>query len=174
MEEIKKIGIDARFFGSKDKGFGRYVENLIINLENIDKINQYFIFLNRGREKEYTPRNPNFRKILIGHNSLWPFKIDKKMKSCDLDLDMIHFTCLPFPVFYKTRNKIVLTVHDLTWRAFPPFKNPLKKFFYGLIFSNAIKKADRIIAVSEYTKKDILSFCKTDQEKIKVIYEGVS
>ena len=172
MKEAKKIGIDARFFGPKDKGFGRYVENLIMNLENIDKINQYFIFLNKDREKEYIPRNPNFRKILIGHNSLWPFKIDKKMKGNDLDI--IHFTCLPPPVFYKTRNKIVLTLHDLTWRVFPPFRNPLKKFFYGLSFSNAVKKANKIIAVSEYTKKDILRLYKVNPEKIKVIYEGAS
>jgi len=172
MKEVKKIGIDARFFGPKDKGFGRYVENLIVNLENIDKINQYFIFLNKDREEEYTPRNPNFRKILIGHNSLWPFKIDKKMRV--RGLDVIHFTCLPFPVFYNARSKIVLTVHDLTWKIFPSFKNPLKKFFYGLSFSNAIKKANKIIAVSEYTKKDISRLYKVNPEKIKVIYEGVS
>jgi glycosyltransferase involved in cell wall biosynthesis len=172
MKEAKKIGIDARFFGTKDKGFGRYVENLIMNLENIDKINQYFIFLNKNREKEYSPRNPNFRKILIGHNSLWPFKIDKKMKVRDLDI--IHFTCLPFPVFYKAKNKIVLTVHDLTWKIFSPSRNPLKKFFYSLSFSNAVKKADKIIAVSEYTKKDISKLYKINPDKIKIIYEGVS
>lgn len=171
MKEAKKIGIDARFFGPKDKGFGRYVENLIMNLEDIDKTNQYFIFLNKNREEEYAPRNPNFRKILIGHNSLWPFKIDKKMKVRELDI--IHFTCLPLPVFYKTKSKIVLTVHDLTWKIFPSFKNPLKKFFYGLSFSNAIKKANKIIAVSECTKKDILMLYNVNSEKIKVIYEGI-
>jgi glycosyltransferase involved in cell wall biosynthesis len=172
MKVAKKIGIDARFFGPKDKGFGRYVESLVINLENIDKTNQYFIFLNKNREEEYAPRNPNFRKILIGHNSLWPFKIDKKMKVRDLDI--IHFTCLPLPVFYKVKNEIVFTVHDLIWKTFPPFKNPLKKFFYGLTFSNAIKKANKIIAVSENTKKDISRLYRINSEKIKVIYEGVS
>ena len=42
-----KIGIDARFFGAKDKGFGRYTENLIRNLEKIDSVNHYFIFLRK-------------------------------------------------------------------------------------------------------------------------------
>lgn len=172
MEKIKKIGIDARFFGSKDKGFGRYVENLIKNLENADKKNHYFIFLNKDRDKEYNPENPNFRKILIGHNSMWPFRLDKKTKNQNLDI--IHFTCLPPPVFYKTKNKIIVTVHDFTWKIFPSFKNPFKKFFYNRAFSGAMKKADKIIAVSEHTKKDIIRFYKIIPEKIKVIYEGVS
>ncbi|MDP2934490.1 MAG: glycosyltransferase [bacterium] len=172
MKEVKKIGIDARFFGSKDKGFGRYVENLIKNLENIDKTNQYFIFLNKDREKDYIPRNPNFRKIPINHNFLWPLKVDKKIQNWELDI--IHFTCLPFPLFYRTKNKIVITVHDLIWRIFPPFKNPLKIFFYRLSFSNAIKKANAVIAVSKHTQKDILEIYKINKEKTKVIYEGVN
>jgi len=172
MKEAKKIGIDARFFGCRDKGFGRYVENLIKNLENIDKTNQYFIFLNKNREKEYIPQNPNFRKIIISHNFLWPLKIDKKIY--DWELDIIHFTCLPFPLFYKTKNKTVITVHDLIWRISPPFKNLLKKFFYRLSFSNAIKKANTVIAVSKHTQKDILEIYKINQDKIKVIYEGVN
>ena len=172
MQKAKKIGIDARFFGSKDKGFGRYVENLIINLENLDKKNRYFIFLNKKRDKEYTPRNPNFQKILIGHNSLWPFKIDKKMKIQNLDI--IHLTCLPFPILYGSKSKIIFTVHDLIWKIFPPFKNPLKKIFYAWSFSKTTRKANKIIAVSEHTKKDILRFYKINPHKIKVIYEGVS
>ena len=74
----------------------------------------------------------------------------------------------------KTKNKIIVTVHDFTWKTFPSFKNPLKKFFYNRVFSGAIKKADKIIAVSEHTKKDIIRFYKIIPEKIKVIYEGVN
>ena len=43
----RRIGIDARFFGPKDKGFGRYTQQLVEHLEKIDPLaggNQYFIF----------------------------------------------------------------------------------------------------------------------------------
>lgn len=172
MKEIKKIGIDARFFGFKDKGFGRYVENLIKNLEIIDKDNQYFIFLKKTREKDYFPQNINFHKILIGHNFLWPFKFDKKITNQDLDL--IHFTCLPPPLSYGFKGKTIITVHDLIWKFCPPFKNFLKKFFYGLCFGRAIKKADKVITVSACVKNDILENYNISSEKIKFIYEGIN
>jgi len=172
MEKIRKIGIDARFFGCRDKGFGRYVENLILNLEKADEKNLYFIFLNEKRDDVYTPHAANFKKILIGHSSFWPFKIDKKINKENLDI--IHFTCLPFPIFYKNKSKTVFTVHDLTWKLYPSFRNILKKFFYNLSFSRAIKKAEIIIVNSEYTKNDILKFYKINPSKIKVVYEGTN
>ncbi|MDD5344539.1 MAG: hypothetical protein PHW12_08980, partial [Smithella sp.] len=39
------IGIDARMYGAEQTGIGNYIRNLIINLAEIDKINQYVIFL---------------------------------------------------------------------------------------------------------------------------------
>jgi len=130
-----KIGIDARFFGPKDKGFGRYTEQLIKNLEKLDATNQYFIFLRKDRWKEYKPKNKNFKKVLINYKwygareqTLLPLKL-KKHK-----LDLMHFTHFNVPIFY--RKKFIVTIHDLTLRKFPTrkksFKNlifyPLKKF----------------------------------------------
>jgi len=171
MLPVKKIGIDARFFGPKDKGFGRYVQNLISNLEIIDKKNHYFIFLNKKRDGEYFPKNQNFKKILVKHNRYWSVKIDKKFYQPDLDV--IHFTCLPPPIFYKARSKMIFTLHDLTWRFFPVFKNPIKKFFYNLSFLNAVRNAALIIVPSKHTKKDVLRLYKIDPQRVKVIYEGV-
>jgi hypothetical protein len=45
---------------------------------------------------------------------------------------------------------------------------------YRVVFKHAIKNSEKIIAVSEYTKKDILRHYKINPEKINVIYEGVS
>ena len=42
------IGIDARFFGPKAKGLGRYAQKLIEELERVDDRNDYLIFLRRG------------------------------------------------------------------------------------------------------------------------------
>jgi len=149
------IGIDARFFGAKDKGIGRYVENLIKNLENIDNINQYFIFLSKERFNDYSPGQPNFKKLL--------FNQIKKIK-----LDLMHFTYFKVPIFY--RGRFIVTIHDLI----VSHVNFLKKIAYKIILCLALKRAEKIIAVSEYTKKDILKHYRVNPEKIKVIYEGVS
>lgn len=149
------IGIDARFFGAKDKGLGRYTENLIKNLEALDKRNQYFIYLNKKRWEDYIPQSQNFKKVL--------FCQLKQTKP-----ELMHFTYFKVPFFY--RGKFVVTIHDLITSHVGIFK----KIAYKLVASRAIKKAERIIAVSEYTKKEILkAYPVIGADKIEVIYEGV-
>lgn len=150
-----KIGIDARFFGSKDKGLGRYVENLVRELEKIDSKNQYFIFLGKNRWEDYEPENLNFKKVLYN-------KLNK------YGVDLMHFTYFRDAFFYK--DKFVVTIHDLILSHV----SFLKRLAYRMILKSVIKRAEKIIAVSEYTKKEILKKYPINSEKIKVIYEGVT
>ena len=176
-----KIGIDARFFGPKDKGFGRYTQQLVENLERIDKWNNYFVFLKKERWNDYKPANSNFKKVLadykwygIKEQIFFPLKL-KKYK-----LDLVHFTHFNVPIFYW--GKFVVTIHDLTLRHFPTcrknLKNlifyPFKNLAYRIVFRHAIKSSENIIAISEHTKKDILKYYQVLKNKIQVIYEGVT
>jgi len=179
-----KIGIDARFFGPKDKGFGRYTQQLVEHLEKIDPLaggNQYFIFLRKDSWKEYKPNSPNFKKVLADYK--WYGIKEQVLLSLKLKkykLDLVHFTHFNVPIFYW--GKFVVTIHDLTLRHFPTcrknLKNlifyPFKNLAYRIVFRHAIKNSENIIAISEHTKKDILKYYQVDPNKIKVIYEGVS
>lgn len=182
--QVRKIGIDARFFGPKDKGFGRYTQQLIENLEKLNPSaggNQYFIFLRKDSWNEYQSKNANFKKVLadykwygIKEQILLPLKL-KKYK-----LDLVHFTHFNVPIFY--RGKFIVTIHDLTLRHFPTFRRslknlifyPFKNLAYRIVFRHAIKNSEKIIAISEHTKQDILKHRKVNPEKIKVIYEGIT
>ena len=150
----KKIGIDARFFGPKDKGLGRYSENLIRNLEKIDQNNQYFVFFRKNRFDDYQPRNPNFKKDLF--ENLFKY-----------ELDLMHFTYFKMPFFY--RGKFIVTIHDLIMSHVGIFK----RIAHAILLRNAVKKAEKIIAVSEAVKKEIFKKYRINPEKIKTIYEGV-
>jgi len=158
MGKIKKIGIDARFFGPKDKGLGRYTENLIKSLEKNDPPsggNQYFIFLRKERWNDYRPSNSNFKKFLFN-----------QLKKNHLDL--MHFTYFRVPIFYKGR--FIVTIHDLI----SSHVNFFKRTAYGIILKFALKRTSKIIAVSNYTKQEIIKQHKINPDKITVIYEGVS
>lgn len=174
-----KIGIDARFFGPKQKGLGRYVQKLIEGLEKNDSKNTYLIFLRKDNFNEYFPKNKNFKKVLANYKwygfkeqIFFPFKIKRH------GIDLMHFPHFNVPLFCF--NPFVITIHDLILKRFPTRKastlNPLmykiKNLAYHLVISSAIKKAKKIIAVSNYTKKDILKYFKVDSDKIRVIYEG--
>ena len=167
-----RIGIDARFFGPEDKGFGRYTENLIKEMEKISGNEmEVFIFLRKNRWNDYEPKASNFHKILADYKwygpkeqILFPLQLRK------YNLDLMHFTHFNVPILY--RKKFMVTIHDLTLRHFP--KNMFKMPVYFLVFNHAIKNSEKIIAISQFTKQDILKHYAVDENKIKVIYEGVS
>jgi glycosyltransferase involved in cell wall biosynthesis len=177
-----KIGIDARLYGIKDRGIGRYAERLIAYLEKIDTQNEYFIFLRQDGFKNYLPQHKNFHKILADFQ---PYSLKEQitfpcqLKKCKLDL--VHFLHFNVPIFY--RRSFVVTIHDLIITRFPDSRRKstrlplflyyLKLFFYNLVLKNALKKSKKIIAVSEATKKEIISLFNIDFPKINVIYEGV-
>lgn len=176
-----KIGIDARLYGKQGRGIGRYIKNIIKELEKLDYENEYFIFLYKENFDEYIPKNPNFKKILI--NIRWyslkeqlilPF-ILKKYK-----LDLMFFPHFNFPILYH--KKFFLTIHDLLIHRFPNLRATiLPKFIYYLkllgykiVFRKAITDAEIIFVPSNFVKNEILKFYPNLlKEKIKVSYLGI-
>jgi glycosyltransferase involved in cell wall biosynthesis len=175
-----KIGIDARLFGTNHGGIGRYSENLIKQLEKIDNNNQYFVFLQKNNFDEYQPKNKNFQKVLadfkaysLSEQLAFPYLLYK------YKLDLVHFTHFNAPIFYS--KKYIVTIHDLIISHYPSSRattlNPLlykiKLFLYKVVVKLIAKKAKGIIAVSQYTKNDIVKLLKIKEDKIIVTHEGV-
>lgn len=176
-----KIGIDARLYGPISKGIGRYLQELISNLEKMDQNNEYVIFLYSENFNDYEPKNPRFKKVLAPYR--WyalaeQLKFPKLIKKQGIDL--MHFPHFNVPVFY--RKPFVLTIHDLILTKFPSKRASTKSFltywiknlFYRVVIKSALKRAKKIIAVSNFTKDDIVQQFNTNPKKIKVIYEGLS
>jgi glycosyltransferase involved in cell wall biosynthesis len=174
-----RIGIDARFFGAIGKGLGRYTQKLIENLEQIDKTNQYFIFLRKENFDEYRPKNNNFKKVPADFR--WytlseQFNLPRILNKYDLDL--VHFPHFNVPIFY--RRKFVITIHDLILIHFPTIRGTtlspiyywLKFMAYKTVIKSAVSRAKGIIAVSNFTKSDILDNYKIPEDKIEVTYEA--
>ncbi|MCX6765964.1 MAG: glycosyltransferase family 1 protein [Candidatus Moranbacteria bacterium] len=174
-----RIGIDARFYGSVGKGLGRYTQKLIENLEIIDQENRYFIFLRKENFKEYQPKNKNFQKILADyHWYTFSEQINMPRILKRYDLDIVHFPHFNVPLLF--RKKFIITIHDLILLNFPTIRgttlNPLfywlKFLAYKIVIRSAIKRAKKIIAVSQFTKYDIFKNYRVPEEKIAVTYEA--
>lgn len=175
-----RIGIDARFFGPFGKGLGRYTQKLILNLEKIDQQNDYFILLRQENWEDYHPINPRFHKVLANYR--W-YSLAEQMGMLrtisSLHLNLMHFTHFNVPIFY--RGDFIVTIHDLILTKYPTQRattlGPLLYFFkhwsYSLVIRQAIKRARKVIAVSECTKKDIMDHFQVDEDKIYVTYEAV-
>ncbi len=182
-KKVKRIGIDARFYGPRQKGLGRYVEKLVKNLEKIDHHNQYIIFLKKDNWHEYEPSRSNFKKVLADcHWYTLKEQFFMPMKMWRENLDLIHFPHFNVPLFCF--RPFVITIHDLILKRFPTRRASLTGFLrywiknkgYQIIINRAVKRAEKIIAVCCYTKQDVISHFasqKINPNKIKVVYEGV-
>jgi glycosyltransferase involved in cell wall biosynthesis len=182
------IGIDARFFGATGKGLGRYTQKLIENLEKVSAKggpasggdHRFFIFLRKENFEEYQPKNPNFQKVLADYS--W-YGLSEQINMPRIlnkyDLDLVHFPHFNVPLFY--RKKFIITIHDLILLHFPTVKNTtlnplfywLKFWVYRIVIKSAILRAKKIIAVSEFTKNDIVQNYKIPKSKIAVTYEAL-
>ncbi len=176
-----RIGIDARFFGPKEKGLGVYVQKLVEGLErnNNETDHHFFIFLKKDRFDDFKPQKKNFHKVVADfqwygwkEQLIYPFFLNK------YKLDLMHFGHFNVPVLYF--RKTIVTIHDLILFHFPTFKNStlnkafylIKLLAYRMVINLAVRKAVLIIAISEFTKKDLIKTLKVSEEKIKVVYQG--
>ena len=174
-----KIGIDARFYGVA--GPGRYVSNLISELEKIDTKNQYTIFLTDKGNQQYHPKNPNFKKWIT--NIPW-YSVQEQtvllLEYMRADLDVLHVPHFNIPLLYM--GKFVVTIHDLTMHEFdttavttlptPLYK--VKKAAYMVVINAAAAKAKKIIVPSNTVKEEVSQKLHgAKPKKISVCYEGV-
>ncbi len=167
------IAIDARIINSTT---GRYVERLLHYLQMVDKKNNYTVLVRKKDVDYWKPAAPNFSvKIADFDNYSFAeqtsfYRFLKKLKA-----DLVHF-CMPQqPALYKGRH--VTTFHDLTLaKTYNSDKNWFvyhsKQWVGKKIFKRVAKTSHHIIAISEYTKKELLAFVDIPEEKVTVIYEA--
>jgi len=170
-----KIGIDARMYGAKFTGIGRYTAEMVANLAKLDTENEYVLFMRKDAFEAFEPPNERFKKVIadfkhysVGEQLGFPGVIKREK------VDLMHFTHFNAPLFYW--GPFVVTIHDLTLSFFPGKKmnGLLHRVAYHVVIRSVTRRAKKIIAVSEHTKKDLVEQLKVPADKIEVIYNGVS
>ena len=172
-----KIGIDARFFN--ESGVGRYLRNLISNLQIIDKKNQYFILL-LNKDYDRFSETKNFKKVLADfkwYGFAEQFNLPKLLRQ--LNLDLAHFPHFNVPIFYT--GKFVVTIHDLIHQhrqmeratTLDPFTFKIKQLGYRKVFKAATSKSKKILVPSRSVQQLLITEWNVDKEKIAVTPEGV-
>lgn len=177
-----KIVIDARFYRSSTAGLGRYTRALIRELIKIDHENGYTIIITPDDEKEFDEdvlslksRTSNFHKLVVQITHYTVAEQTKLLKILNqLRPDLVHFTNFNHPILY--RGKFVITVHDLTVMLYPVGrmqKSIIRRLAFNKVMSHAVSASQKVIAISQATKKDLVKYLHADPKKIQVIYEGI-
>lgn len=110
-----------------------------------------------------------FWKLLA---SLWrTFGVTKDIRQDRLDI--YHGLSNELPLNIKRAGcQSVVTIHDMIFRHYPQYYHAIDRWIYDYKFRRACQNADRVIAVSEYTKQEIMHYYHTPEEKIDVVYQG--
>jgi len=180
------IGFDAKRAFHNKTGLGHYSRTLIRLLSEYYPEHHYYLFnpkpstifdLKSGLNDSAGQEN-NIHEILpkgfankLFHSawrSSWVKNDLQKLK-----INLYHGLSHEIPInIRQTGIKSVVTIHDLIHERFPEQYNPVDVKIYSKKFRYACKYADKIIAISEQTKKDIIEFYKTPENKISVCYQS--
>lgn len=173
-----RIGIDARLY--KQTGVGRYLRNLIEQLQATDPVNEYIIYLRSQDYDLIKLPNDNWQKRKVDirwHTIVEQFKLPQILLRDNLDV--AHFPYFNVPIFYP--GKYLLTIHDLivdhfdTGRAstlpYPMYF--FKRVGYKTSLTLGIKRASWITAISQSTKREISEHYRVSPDKITVTYDAL-
>jgi glycosyltransferase involved in cell wall biosynthesis len=172
------IGFDAKRAFHNSTGLGHYSRTLIQLLAEYYPEHHYYLF-NPKRSSRYNLQAINLHEVLPGFpdtlfRSAWRSSWVKK----DLlrtKIDVYHGLSHEIPIRIKqTGIKSVVTIHDLIPERYPEQYNPIDVKIYRRKFMYACRQTDKIIAISEQTRQDIIDFYRIPGEKIEICYQSCS
>lgn len=180
MQENVIIGFDAKRIVSNGTGLGSYGRTLVNDLAGMSGITL--------RLYAPTPGRDNLRQQVVGHphvtfcyappshvpfsRQLWRSKLMVDNLVAD-GVDIYHGLSAELPIGIRRHGiKTVVTIHDLIFMRHPEYYHWIDTKIYEWKFRQTLKEADRIIAISERTKQDIMELGDVPADRIDVIYQS--
>jgi glycosyltransferase involved in cell wall biosynthesis len=166
-----RIAIDARKL--HDYGIGTYVRNLIRQLARQDRASEYLLLCHPDDCRVAKAVGENFRAV---PDRSRPYSMREQL-SVPMELrreavDLFHAPHYVLPPLVPCRS--VVTIHDCIHLMFPQYlPNRLAWGYARTSMWAATHRSDRVLTVSEASKRDILRFFHIPPEKIDVIYNGI-
>lgn len=185
------IGFDAKRAAQNRTGLGNYSRFVVRILSECFADNQYHLYTPKPQRMPYISEIPTLTSL---HLHFPPKGLWSKLRSIwrvwgithDIrkdGIDLFHGLSNELPLNIGTpmqrkekwgenRCKYVVTIHDLIFIHTPQYYHWIDRQIYNYKFRRACQCADRVIAVSEYTKQEIMRYYHTPEEKIDVVYQG--
>ena len=166
-----RVAIDARKL--HDFGIGTYIRNLLRQLARVDRQTEY-VLLSRAADLDVAAQlGPNFRAVLepspnysLREQVHVPWVLRRERP------DVFHAPHYVLPAAVTCRS--VVTIHDCIHLMFPQYlPNKMAYAYARASMWTAVKRSDRILTVSEASKRDILHFFNLAPEKIVVVYNAI-
>lgn len=171
-----KIGINA-IFRWGHTGVGNYICNLVSSLSEIDRDNDYYIFVHDSNKKYFSIEQRNFHFINCKINTdspvhfrLWEQVTLPRMAKYYC-LNILHCPMNILPMFLHCRS--VLTIIDTLHFQHPDTLSLLRRNYNKLFIRSSYKRADAVITISQVVKEEINRFLGKPKKTLRVTPLGV-
>ena len=160
---------------SAKSGAWQVIKNIILQLKEIDQKNEYVIFVESTYEDDFGDLPDNFEIVrssitaaqslrnIFWHGFILPVLLKK------YQVDMLHLPWHSAALIRKTKP-VVLSILDLTEYVLPGHYSKSRVLYRKLMIPYSSRKADKIVAISQYTKKEIVCHLGIEDKKIEVVY----
>ncbi len=186
-----KIGFDAKRAAQNRTGLGNYSRFVIRILSELFPDKECHLYTPKPHRVPYLSEIPTLDRLSLHFppqgmwsrlRSLWRvWGITRDIRNDGINL--FHGLSNELPLNIGTpgqrqkrqgrgRCKYVVTIHDLIFIHTPQYYHWIDRQIYNFKFRRACRCADRVIAVSEYTKQEIMHYYQVPEEKIDVVYQG--
>lgn len=179
-----RIGVDATCRDNK-RGFGRFTNELLDALLEVDTTNEYLFFVDGERgngdalsarvrtiaaKTEFSPVEAASADGRRSIKDLWA--MSREVLRHKMDVFFFPAVYSYFPIFNRT--KIVVTIHDVIADHHPEliFPNAKSKFFWKAKQNAAIRQAHLIATVSKYSKRQIIEYFHLPESRLRIISEA--
>ena len=176
-----KIGFDAKRAAQNRTGLGNYSRFIINILSECYPLNNYILYIPNPKKCSLLKELNHERNIIFRFPSAFWRKLAslwrvKQITSCLVtdNIQLYHGLSneLPLNINKAKGIKSIVTIHDLIFLRYPDYYHFIDRKIYAYKFRKACENADQIIAISECTKRDIISFFHIPESKIAVVYQG--
>jgi len=173
-----KIAIDIRKIGKKGTGSETYFFYLVKELAALkaSRKHQFFLLTDRDAEEArnllgHLPDNFKIYTVTPAAKLLWTFySLPRFLRKNSIDVLHVEYVA---PFYLKKDIKIITTVHDISFRVNPGWISKKDSLVLNFLIPPSIKRADAVIAVSEFTKKEILKYYCVTKDKVFVTHPAV-
>ncbi|MDA1284711.1 MAG: glycosyltransferase, partial [Proteobacteria bacterium] len=171
-----RIGVDVKSLTHPLSGIGRYTSSLLQKMTLNESYDWVFyshkpIPTSLWSKKNIIFRNLDLPEFIKGHYIFWsqlilPFWIKKD------GIDLFWSPNHRLPLFLPKSVKCIVTIHDLVWKKTPQTMTVSNKILDSFFMPRSVKMADKIITVSNSTKKDLFSEMPYAIGKTETVYEA--
>lgn len=177
-----RIGIDIRNIGRKRTGDEVVFLNLVREFARFDRVNEYFLFIERRTELELADISErlgivgreNFRIVPLPARNKFDWNawyVPRALRANAIDIYHTHYI---LPLFAPKQTALVTHIHDVSFKAYPWFIDPIDRFFLNRLIPMSLRHAALIIAPSAFTKEEIIRYYGISEEKITVAHNAVA